>query len=212
MGTRKEHWEDIYTTRPPDSVSWYREHLETSLAWIERVAPERGAAILDVGGGQSSLVDDLLALGYTDVSVLDLSEIAVEATRQRLGAAAGQVTWLAGDICEIAVAPSRYDVWHDRAVFHFLTLAGQRATYAGKAAASIKPGGRLILSTFGPDGPTRCSGLDTMRYDAAALEQEISSGFRLTDSLIDWHTTPTGGKQQFLYCMFERIERDARPV
>lgn len=205
MNERKGHWEGVYTSKPPETVSWYRPHLETSLDWIERVSPRRDAAILDVGGGESTLVDDLIAHGYKDVSVLDISETAIDATKQRLGATAEQMKWLAGDICEIALAEACYDVWHDRAVFHFLTVAEHRAAYTDKVAASVKQGGHLILSTFGPEGPTRCSGLDVVRYDAAALQREFGSYFRLTKSLIDWHTTPTGGRQQFLYCMFVRI-------
>lgn len=205
MNASRQHWEGVYTTKAPTEVSWYRPQLEISLALIKRVSANRSAAIIDIGGGESTLVDDLILCGYTDISVLDISQIAIEATRQRLGLPAEQVEWLVGDICELELATSRYDIWHDRAVFHFLTLPEQRASYVERAAASVKGNGHLIVSTFGPEGPTRCSGLDTARYDAATLQAEFGSQFRVADSQIEWHTTPSGAKQQFLYCLFERI-------
>jgi 2-polyprenyl-3-methyl-5-hydroxy-6-metoxy-1,4-benzoquinol methylase len=210
MSAQKQHWEDVYTTKAPTAVSWYRQHLESSLALIERMSAVHSVAIIDVGGGESTLVDDLISRGYSDISVLDISETAIEATKRRLGPVAGQVKWLVGDLCEIVLPPSRYDIWHDRAVFHFLTLHEQRAAYVAKAAASVNKNGHLIISTFGPEGPTRCSGLDTARYDATALQSEFGSQFRLTDSQIDWHTTPEGGRQQFLCCVFVRIESPAQ--
>jgi 2-polyprenyl-3-methyl-5-hydroxy-6-metoxy-1,4-benzoquinol methylase len=201
----KAHWESVYATKEPGQVSWYRPHLDTSLALIERVAPIHSAAIIDVGGGASTLADDLVRRGYTGVTVLDLSETALRAAKERLGPASTQIRWLTADVCEADLPLDRYEVWHDRAVFHFLTLPGQRAAYVARAAASVKRSGHLIVSTFGPEGPTRCSGLDTAHYDAAALEAEFGSQFRLVDSQIEWHTTPSGGKQQFLYCLFERV-------
>lgn len=186
-------------------MSWYRPHLEISLALIERVSANRSAAIIDIGGGESTLADDLILRGYTDISVLDISQKAIDVTMRRLGPFAERVEWLVDDIFEMKFPPFRFDVWHDRAVFHFLTLPEQRASYVTKAAASVKRNSHLIVSTFGPDGPTRCSGLDTAHYDATALEAEVGSQFRLVDSQIEWHTTPAGGKQQFLYCLFERV-------
>lgn len=200
----KQHWEEVYKTKAPTEVSWYRPHLETSLALIEGISANRTVAILDIGGGESTLVDDLILRGYTDISVLDISPTAIEVTKQRLGPVAERVEWLVGDLCEIDLSPSRYDVWHDRAVFHFLTLREQRAAYVAKAIASVKRNGHLIVSTFGPEGPTRCSGLDTARFDAADLQADFGSGFRLTGSQIEWHTTPSGRVQQFLYCVFKR--------
>ena len=169
------------------------------------MSANRSVAVIDAGGGESTLVDDLILCGYTDITVLDISQIAIEATRQRLGLPAEQVEWLVGDICELELATSRYDIWHERAVFHFLTLPEQRASYVERAAASVKGNGHLIVSTFGPEGPTRCSGLDTARYDAATLQAEFDSQFCVADSQIEWHATPSGAKQQFLYCLFERI-------
>jgi 2-polyprenyl-3-methyl-5-hydroxy-6-metoxy-1,4-benzoquinol methylase len=201
----KAHWESVYVARAQEEVSWYRPHLDTSLALIERVAPSHSAAIIDVGGGASTLADNLVRRGYANVTVLDLSETALRIARERMGPASAQIQWLTADVCEADLPLDRYDLWHDRAVFHFLTLPEQRAAYVARAAASVKKTGHLIVSTFGPEGPTRCSGLDTARYDAAALEAEFGSQFRFVDSQIEWHTTPTRGKQQFLYCLFERV-------
>lgn len=205
----KAHWEAVYRAKEPQQVSWYRPHLDTSLALIERVAPSHSAAIIDVGGGTSTLADDLVRRGYADVTVLDLSETALCTAEERLGPASAQIRWLTADVCEADLPLDRYDVWHDRAVFHFLTLPEQRAAYVARAAASVKRRGHLIIGTFGPEGPTRCSGLDTAHYDAPVLEAEFGSQFRLVDSQIEWHTTPAGGKQQFLYCVFERVDRPA---
>ena len=201
----QEHWEKIYKTKAPDAVSWFRAHLETSLALIERAAPQRTAAIIDVGGGESTLVDDLLARGYENITVLDVSQTAIDVTRKRLGAASDKVHWLVADIREAALEPSAYDVWHDRAVFHFLTTAGERAAYVRQVARAVKPGGHVIVSTFGPEGPTKCSGLDVVRYDAEALHNEFGVRFRLVESSKELHQTPFGTAQQFLYC-YCRVE------
>jgi 2-polyprenyl-3-methyl-5-hydroxy-6-metoxy-1,4-benzoquinol methylase len=202
---QRQHWDEVYSAKSPTEISWYQPHLELSLALIERVAPSRSATIVDIGGGASTLVDDLILRGYTDISVLDISQTAIQGTKRRLGPSAKQVEWLVGDVCELELAASRYGLWHDRAVFHFLTLPKQRASYVTKAAASIKKKGHLIVSTFGPEGPMRCSGLETARYDTGALEAEFGSSFRLADSQMEWHTTPSARKQQFLYCLFQRV-------
>ena len=204
MNMQRQHWDEVYTAKAATEVSWYRPHLEISLALIERFSVGRSEAVIDIGGGESTLVDDLILRGRTDISVLDIARTAIEATKQRLGPLAKQVEWLVGDICEVELPPSRYDIWHDRAVFHFLTLPEQRASYVERAAASVKKNGHIIVSTFGPEGPTRCSGLDTARYDTATLQIVFGSQFRLVDNQIEWHATPSGGKQQFLYCVFER--------
>jgi 2-polyprenyl-3-methyl-5-hydroxy-6-metoxy-1,4-benzoquinol methylase len=201
----KTHWEKIYGTKAPDAVSWYRPHLEISLELIQRAAPGRSASIIDVGGGESTLVDDLLAQGYQNITVLDVSETAIEATRKRLGAVSAQVHWLVADITEAHLEPGAYDVWHDRAVFHFLTAPEARAAYVRQVAKAVKPGGYVIVSTFGPEGPTKCSGLDVVRYDAESLHQEFGVHFRLLDSSQELHRTPFGTTQQFLYCLC-RIE------
>jgi len=196
----KRHWENVYATKAPDAVSWYRPHLETSLALIERAANARTAAIIDVGGGESTLVDDLLLRGYQNITVLDVSQTAIDVTKRRLGSAAEQVRWLVGDITEIELEQGAYDVWHDRAVFHFLIETEHRNAYVRQVARSVRPGGHVIVSTFGPEGPAKCSGLDVMRYDAGSLHEEFGARFRLVESSKELHRTPFGTTQQFLYC------------
>jgi 2-polyprenyl-3-methyl-5-hydroxy-6-metoxy-1,4-benzoquinol methylase len=195
------HWEKIYGTKASDAVSWYRPHLETSLELIQRAAPARSASIIDVGGGESTLVDDLLAQGYQNITVLDISQTAIEATMQRIGTASAQVHWLVADITATQLEPAAYDVWHDRAVFHFLTAHDARVAYVRQVANAVKSGGHVIVSTFGPEGPTKCSGLDVVRYDADSLHQEFGVHFRLLDNFKELHRTPFGTIQQFLYCL-----------
>jgi SAM-dependent methyltransferase/Co/Zn/Cd efflux system component len=154
----KTHWEKVYASNAPEAVSWYRPHLETSLALIERAADGYSASIIDVGGGESTLADDLLARGYEDITVLDVSQTAVDVTKKRLGLAAEQIHWLVADITEAHLEPGAYDVWHDRAVFHFLTASEQRAAYVRQVGHAVNPGGHVIVSTFGPEGPTKCGG------------------------------------------------------
>lgn len=196
----KMHWENVYTTKAPDGVSWYCPHLETSLALIERVAAAHSASIIDVGGGESTLVDDLLLRGYRNITVLDVSQTAIEVTKRRLGPAAEQVRWLVADVTEIELESRAYDLWHDRAVFHFLTAPERRIAYIRQAARAVKPGGHVIVSTFGPEGPTKCSGLEVTRYDAESLHREFGTQFRFVESSMEQHHTPFGTTQQFLYC------------
>src|SRR5258708_7986727 len=195
------HWEKIYREKAPDAVSWYRPHLETSLALIERAAPERGVSIIDVGGGESTLVDDLLAHGYQNITVLDVSQTAIAVTKKRLGSAAEEVQWVTADILNGELAPNAYDVWHDRAVYHFLTAMDQRVAYVPQVARALKPGGHVLVSTFGPEGPTKCSGLEVVRYDVESLHAEFGVRFRLLDTNKELHNTPFGTTQQFLYCL-----------
>jgi 2-polyprenyl-3-methyl-5-hydroxy-6-metoxy-1,4-benzoquinol methylase len=197
----KGHWEKIYRRIPAEAVSWYQPHLETSVELIERVAGGRGASIIDVGGGESTLVDDLLARGYERVTVLDISETAIETIKQRLGAAAGRVRWIASDVTETEVERGAYDVWHDRAVFHFLTTIEARIAYVRNVARAVRPGGHVIVSTFGPEGPTKCSGLDVVRYDAEELHGQFGAQFRPVESREEIHRTPAGDVQQYLYCL-----------
>jgi ubiquinone/menaquinone biosynthesis C-methylase UbiE len=199
------HWEKIYTEKAPDAVSWYRPHLETSLALIEQAPSGRSASVIDVGGGESTLVDDLLARGYGNITVLDISQTAIDANRKRLGKASERVHWLVANITQVELEPSAYDVWHDRAVFHFLTSPSDRLAYVRQVTRAVKPGGNVIVSTFGPEGPTKCSGLEVVRYDAESLHQEFGVRFRLLDSCKEMHRTPFGTIQQFLYCLC-RIE------
>jgi SAM-dependent methyltransferase len=196
----KTHWEKVYATKTHDEVSWYRRHLYKSLALIEGAVPERSASIIDVGAGESTLVDDLLLRGFTNVTVLDISQGAIDITRSRLGLAADQVHWIVANITEIELEPRAYDLWHDRAVFHFLTEAEHRTAYVRQVARSVRPGGHVIVSAFGPEGPTKCSGLEVVRYNAESLHREFGVSFRLIESSTELHRTPFDTTQQFLYC------------
>jgi 2-polyprenyl-3-methyl-5-hydroxy-6-metoxy-1,4-benzoquinol methylase len=196
----KTHWEKVYATKAPEAVSWYRPHLETSLALIERAAAGYSASIIDVGGGESTLVDDLLVRGYENITVLDVSQTAIDVTKKRLGLAADRIHWLVADITEAQLEPGAYDVWHDRAVFHFLTASEHRSAYVRQVGHAVKPGGHVIVSTFGPEGPTKCSGLHVIRYDAESLHDQFGVRFRLVESSKELHRTPFGTTQQFLFC------------
>jgi 2-polyprenyl-3-methyl-5-hydroxy-6-metoxy-1,4-benzoquinol methylase len=196
----KRHWEKVYGTKTPEAVSWYRPHLETSLDLIERAANGHSASIVDVGGGESTLVDDLLARDFQNITVLDISQTAIDVCKARLGAVAEKVRWVVADITEAQLEPAAYDMWHDRAVFHFLTSSQQRAAYVRQVAHAVKHGGHVIVSTFGPEGPAKCSGLDVMRYDAETLHDQFGVRFRLMESSKELHHTPFGTTQQFLYC------------
>lgn len=199
------HWEKVYQTKAPTDVSWYTPHLEQSLALIQKSARSNRAAIIDVGGGESTLVDDLLVHGYNDITVLDISSAAIAVAKQRLSDQASCVNWVVADITQLDIPENRYDIWHDRAVFHFLTEDEQRKAYVSQVARAMRPGGSVIVATFGPEGPTTCSGLDIVRYDASALHDQFGPRFRLIESTIQLHETPFGTTQQFVYC-FCRIE------
>lgn len=196
----QDHWEKIYAEKAPDAVSWYRPHLEKSLRLIEQLAPTISAAIIDVGGGESTLVDDLLARGYGNITVFDISQVAINAIRRRLGSASERISWLVADITGVDLDVSAYDVWHDRAVFHFLTAKSDRVAYVRQVARAVRRGGHVIVSTFGPHGPIKCSGLDVIRYDAGSLHREFGVPFQLLESSKELHQTPFGTFQQFLYC------------
>ena len=199
--SNQTHWETVYLNKAVEEVSWYRPHLEVSLRLIADSAPSASSAIIDVGGGEATLVDDLVAQGYSDVTVLDISPAAIDVAKSRLGMSAAAVHWITGDITAVELEPARYGVWHDRAVFHFLTSAGDRAAYVRQIARSVRPGGHVIVAAFGPDGPDKCSGLDVVRYDAEHLHGEFGPKFRLLDSVTELHETPWGTPQQFMYCL-----------
>lgn len=198
---KQAHWDGIYTRTAPDAVSWYRPHLETSLRLIQDTAGPN-ASILDVGGGHSTLLEDLLQLGYRKITVLDVSEVALNQAKQRVGAAAGSVIWQVGDILAASLPEAHYDVWHDRAVFHFLTNPQDRSAYIHQATQALKPGGQMIVATFGPQGPMKCSGLEVCRYSAESLAEVLGPRFLLIESLTEIHNTTFGAEQQFLYCSF----------
>jgi SAM-dependent methyltransferase len=197
-----EHWDHIYQTKRAEEVSWYAPHLNRSLSFIAEAAPDKSARIIDVGGGESTLVDDLLDQGYTAVSVLDISPAALSAVQARLGARKSAVNWLVGDAAAVALPEQHFDVWHDRAVFHFLTEPGQRAAYVAQVKKSVKHGGHVIVATFGPNGPLKCSGLDVVRYSHDALHAQFGSAFELIRHAEENHLTPSGVVQQFVYCYF----------
>lgn len=196
----KQHWETVYETKAPDAVSWYQPHLEKSLQLIINADSNRAAQVIDVGGGEATLVDDLLATGYRNVSVLDISQRAIDVCKARLGEQSTSITWFTTDILKAALPQKFYDIWHDRAVFHFLTSEDHRRKYVSQVAHAVKTGGHVIVATFGPQGPEKCSGLSTMRYDADSLHEQFGTSFRLIQSATELHNTPFGTTQQFLYC------------
>ncbi len=200
----QSHWERVYAAKRAEMFSWHCPHLETSLALINRVAGNLAASIIDVGGGDSTLVDDLLLRGYENVTVLDISKEALQVARRRLGLDAGRVHWLVADILKAQLAPNAYEIWHDRAVFHFLTQPEDRAAYARQIAHALKPGGHVVIATFGPAGPATCSGLDVVRYDQKMLQDEFGKNFHLVDGSRELHHTPEGITQEYLYCCFRR--------
>lgn len=200
MGDRRQHWESLYQTRASDSVSWFQPHALTSLRLIEGCCPNRSAPVIDIGGGASVLVDDLLAAGYRDLTVLDLAQAALATSRARLGARADAVRWVAADITRATLPAAHYAVWHDRAVFHFLTDADDRARYVAQVLHAVRPGGHVIVAAFGPNGPLQCSGLDVVRYDPASLHGEFGAPFRLLGHRTEIHHTPSGKEQEFVYC------------
>ncbi|NUQ11591.1 MAG: class I SAM-dependent methyltransferase [Gemmatimonadaceae bacterium] len=196
----KAHWQRIYQTKGPDQVSWYQAEARLSCALIQRYAPDRESRILDVGAGASTLVDGLLRAGYRRVTVLDLSRAALDESQRRLGADAGRVAWREEDVLTAALASGSVDVWHDRAVFHFLTAAGDREQYVAQVRRAVRPGGWVVIATFAEDGPERCSGLETRRYSAQSLQAEFGADFLLEAQAREEHITPGGARQAFTYC------------
>ncbi len=195
---RKHHWEQVYASKQPTEVSWFQPVPEKSLQLIRATGVGREQAILDAGGGASTLVDNLLAEGFRDVSVLDISSNALSRSRERLGEIAGEVSWIEADATDFA-PQRRYDLWHDRAVFHFLTDAADRGRYIEVVKRSLNSGGHFVLATFGPQGPLRCSGLDICRYSIEQLTDLLGACFSLQSHELDEHRTPSGAVQQFLY-------------
>ncbi len=202
----RSHWDGIYRTKAPGEVSWFQERAELSLQFIREAQLPKSARIIDVGGGSSPLVDDLLKDGFQHITVLDVSRTALEAVKARLGPGAAGVTWMEADITRADLASNAYDLWHDRAVFHFLVDADSRRRYVETARRAVKPGGHLIMATFALDGPNECSGLNTMRYDAQGLAREFGGGFQLVESRAETHRTPFGTEQKFVYCHLRRAD------
>jgi 2-polyprenyl-3-methyl-5-hydroxy-6-metoxy-1,4-benzoquinol methylase len=201
MEDRKSHWNDIYQSKQLSEVSWYEPVPETSLSIIANLKLSKDAAIIDIGGGDSLLVDHLLELGYTDLTVMDISPIAIERAKQRLGEKAAMVNWI---VCDMLLFESKkkYELWHDRAAFHFLTNAVDQQTYLEKVHQNLQPGGYLILSTFAVSGPEKCSGLQVQQYSENTLPELFSRYFNKLRCFIKDHTTPFQTRQKFIYCSF----------
>jgi ubiquinone/menaquinone biosynthesis C-methylase UbiE len=197
---RKNHWDGVYASKKPNEVSWYQTRLDKSLELIHATGVAKNAGIIDLGGGASTLVDDLLGAGYTDLTALDISSAAIQAAQTRLGTRAKDVTWLLADVTRISLPKHAFDVWHDRAVFHFLTDAEDRRRYISAVDRAVKPGGHVIVATFGPNGPLKCSGLDIVRYTPEQLYGEFGSNYELRLSITENHLTPAGKPQEFIYC------------
>jgi 2-polyprenyl-3-methyl-5-hydroxy-6-metoxy-1,4-benzoquinol methylase len=201
---RKHHWEDVYAKKAENEVSWFQAEPTTSLEFIRRCGGTGNAPIIDIGGGESRLVDRLLDAGYADVTVLDLSEHAIATTQRRLGSRATQVQWIAADVTSWQPA-RKYRLWHDRAVLHFLTEPADRKAYTRAMLASVEPGGCIVISTFALDGPERCSGLPVVRYSAETLATELGSELRLVETAHEDHATPWGAIQRFQFSRFTRL-------
>ena len=197
----KSHWDCIYRDKLPTQVSWYQLHARRSLDLIRRVSPPLDGAIIDVGGGASTLVDDLLDAGYHDLTVLDLSAAALTVARRRLGTRANTVRWVEADVLNASLRKAGYSVWHDRAAFHFLTAPADRARYVAQVRQAVRIGGFVLVATFADDGPTRCSGLEVARYSPEALHAEFGAPFQLMSSEREEHVTPLGVRQAFIYCL-----------
>lgn len=200
----RAHWESIYGRKRSDEVSWFRPHLERSLAWVDACQLPRDARIVDAGGGASTLVDDLLDRGYTGVTVVDLSSAALEQARGRLGDRAALARWVQGDVTEAQVEPHTVDLWHDRAVLHFLVDDAPREAYLAQIRQALAPGGRVILGTFGPGAPERCSNLPVVRRTPDELAALLGPDFVKVDEAREEHTTPWGSPQAFSYALCAR--------
>jgi SAM-dependent methyltransferase len=204
---RKDHWEKIYRDKKPSEVSWFQREPARSLEWIQATTPSKDAGIIDIGGGASVLVDRLLDLGYRRISVLDISGAALGVTKERLGIRAGQVRFVEADVTQCNIDLT-CDLWHDRAVFHFLTEAEDRKRYADLLMQSLRPGGHVILAAFATDGPEKCSGLIVRRYDAALVLGELGKEFRMIREEAEVHRTPAEKEQRFRYYLLQRTPKE----
>ena len=200
----QQHWQQVYSDKDSQKVSWYQERAGLSLALISQLLTEKSAVILDVGGGASKLVDDLLKNNYDNLSVLDISAAALEVAKTRLGEKSLDVSWLVQDINQLELQDRSVDLWHDRAVFHFLTDEDARENYLNNVSKVIKSGGYLIIATFAEDGPERCSGLPVRRHSAADLEEFFGDNFDRLGAKKEIHLTPAGNEQNFIYCWFQK--------
>ena len=198
---RKAHWERVYRANAATDVSWYQPQASLSVDLIRRTVLDRSTPIIDVGGGASTLVDGVLDAGYTDLTVLDLAPSSLEVAKSRLGRRARLARWIEADALTAKLPERGYGLWHDRAVFHFLTDSGSRAKYVRQARRAVRAGGYVVVASFAPEGPERCSGLEVVRYDCDSMHAEFGSGFTLLDSVREEHRTPGGAVQGFVYCL-----------
>lgn len=205
MKERKQHWETIYATKQPGEMSWTQEYPETSLDFVHQAHLNKQARIIDIGGGNSKLVDYLLEEGFENISVLDISEEALKRVKERLGDKAQKVKWIVSDVTEFE-PNDEYDFWHDRATFHFLTTEPQIVKYLSTARKAVKENGYVTIGTFSPDGPKKCSGLDVKQYSEETLTSELQDGFEKIKCITEEHTTPSNKTQEFLFCSFRRSE------
>jgi len=203
--SRKDHWDRVYADKAPESVSWYQARARLSMKLVERAGLARSGPIIDVGGGASVMVDDLLDAGYRDVAVLDISGAALDRARTRLGPRAGEVTWIEADVVEADLPAGSFDLWHDRAVFHFLVHPGDRLAYLRTLQRALRPRGHAIIATFAEDGPERCSGLPVQRYSPRQLQEQLGAGFALVGQEDEEHVTPAGAVQRFQYSLFRAL-------
>jgi SAM-dependent methyltransferase len=202
---RQDHWENAYSSKPIDHLGWYAPRLQLSLAWIEALALPLKAPLLDVGGGASTLVDDLLDLGYRNITVLDIAGTALRSAQSRLAERAGLVTWLHSEITAAGLPPDHFDLWHDRAVFHFLTERAQQQAYRERLLQALKPGRYVIIGVFAPEAPPRCSGLPVQRYTLEELQTTLGPQLKLMRHQKQLHVTPGGVEQMYQYAQFQRI-------
>ncbi len=198
------HWEHLYGSTKSESHSWHQPHLRQSLALIAEAQLAKDARLVDIGGGDSTLVDDLLEEGYVNVTVVDISRSAMDQAKNRLGALASRVHWVQGDVTKAEFPPDGFDLWHDRALFHFLTANESRAAYLALLRSSLRSGGYAVMATFSEKGPEECSGISTTRYSEKALAEQLGASFHLVDSREEVHRKPQGGEQQFIYCLFRK--------
>ena len=203
--SQRDHWEQVYSTGPTERLGWYEPHLQTSLSWIKEIGLTKDAPIIDVGGGASTLADDLLDEGYRSITVLDISKTALSSVKARLDKRADLVTWIEGDITSTDLSTYCFDLWHDRAVFHFLVEPEQRRQYRGNLLKALRPGEHLIIGTFAPEAPPKCSGLPVRRYSSEELKRTLGEEFELKHDHKELHVTPSGVDQMYLYCCFRRL-------
>lgn len=201
---RKEHWENIYQTKELTEVSWYQPTPVTSLDYFKQFDVPLSAKIIDIGGGDSFLVDHLLELGYKDITVLDISSAAIDRAKQRLGERASEVKWIVADASEFTPT-EQYDFWHDRAAFHFLTDEQEITNYTQTAHQNINPEGVIVIGTFSEQGPTKCSGIDIKQYSEITLTDRFGKLFKKIDCKTIDHNTPSGSIQNFVFCSFRRL-------